>query len=115
MCRLVSQIIHRIKRQNDSSITGNIEDICDRIFELVDKNNDSKLHVNDLLFTESPSDYQQTNRGSLWSQAATSSGHSDYDKNYHILHQTLSKFVAVYFLTTLPTAAIDHSVMTHFI
>lgn len=36
------QIIHKIKKQNDMSVTEEIEDVCDRIFELVDKNKDSK-------------------------------------------------------------------------
>lgn len=40
-----AQIIYKLKRHNDPSVTGNIDDICDRIFELVDKNKDSKFQV----------------------------------------------------------------------
>lgn len=40
-----AQIIYAIKNHNNPSITGNIEDICDRIFHSVDKNNDSKFLV----------------------------------------------------------------------
>lgn len=39
---LISQIIHKIKKKSDMSVTEKIEDVCDRIFELVDKNKDSK-------------------------------------------------------------------------
>ena len=39
-----SQIIYKIKRHNDPGVKVNIEDICDRIFELVDKNKDSKFY-----------------------------------------------------------------------
>lgn len=39
----VFQIIHKIKKPNDPSVTETVEGICDRIFELVDKNNDSEL------------------------------------------------------------------------
>lgn len=37
------QIINKIKKHNDPNVTGDIEDVCDRIFDLVDKNKDSKL------------------------------------------------------------------------
>lgn len=51
-----AQIINKIKKHNDPDATENIDDICDRIFELVDKNKDSKLIINvntdpDLLVT----------------------------------------------------------------
>lgn len=39
----VFQIIHKIKKPNDPSVKQTVEGICDRIFELVDKNNDSEL------------------------------------------------------------------------
>lgn len=39
---LISQIIHKIKKKSDMNVTEKIEDVCDRIFELVDKNKDSK-------------------------------------------------------------------------
>lgn len=42
---LISQIIHKIKKRNDMSVTEKMEDICDRIFELVDKNKDSKWAI----------------------------------------------------------------------
>ncbi len=43
-----AQIIYRIKKHKDPSITANIEDICDRIFVLVDKNKDSKFWADDI-------------------------------------------------------------------
>lgn len=39
---LFFQIIYKLKKHNDAAHTVNTEDICDRIFELVDKNHDSK-------------------------------------------------------------------------
>lgn len=42
------QIIHGIKGVNDPDAKKNIDDICDRIFQLVDKNNDSKSQADDL-------------------------------------------------------------------
>ncbi|XP_068169186.1 guanylyl cyclase-activating protein 2-like isoform X2 [Antennarius striatus] len=39
---LILAIIHKIRTKNDPSISGNVKDICDRIFELVDKNNDCR-------------------------------------------------------------------------
>lgn len=39
------QIISKLKRQSNPGVKANIEDICERIFELVDKNNDSEFQV----------------------------------------------------------------------
>ncbi|KAG7219516.1 hypothetical protein INR49_019025 [Caranx melampygus] len=47
--RQVVKIIYKIKKHNDPSITVNIDDICDRIFELVDKNNDSQISLEEFI------------------------------------------------------------------
>uniref|UniRef100_G3Q097 EF-hand domain-containing protein n=1 Tax=Gasterosteus aculeatus TaxID=69293 RepID=G3Q097_GASAC len=47
--RHVVKIIYAIKKHNNPSITGNIEDICDRIFHSVDKNNDSQISLEEFI------------------------------------------------------------------
>ncbi|XP_033473728.1 guanylyl cyclase-activating protein 2-like [Epinephelus fuscoguttatus] len=47
--RHIVRIINKIKRHKDPSITGNIEDICDRIFDLVDKNKDSQISLEEFI------------------------------------------------------------------
>ncbi|KAL6113682.1 uncharacterized protein ACO6RY_11900 [Pungitius sinensis] len=47
--RHVVKIIYAIKKHNDPSITGDIEDICDRIFHSVDKNNDSQISLQEFI------------------------------------------------------------------
>lgn len=37
------QIIHKIKKPGESDAREKVEDVCDRIFELVDKNKDCEL------------------------------------------------------------------------
>ncbi|XP_031179476.1 guanylyl cyclase-activating protein 2-like [Sander lucioperca] len=46
--RHLVKIINKIKRHNDPD-AGNIEDICDRIFNLVDKNNDSQISLEEFI------------------------------------------------------------------
>ncbi|XP_078114495.1 guanylyl cyclase-activating protein 2-like [Sander vitreus] len=46
--RHLVKIINKIKSHNDPD-TGNIEDICDRIFDLVDKNNDSQISLEEFI------------------------------------------------------------------
>ncbi|XP_044050076.1 guanylyl cyclase-activating protein 2-like [Siniperca chuatsi] len=45
----IVSIIYKIKRHNNLGDTENIEDICDRIFELVDKNNDSQISLEEFI------------------------------------------------------------------
>ncbi|XP_076594971.1 guanylyl cyclase-activating protein 2-like [Chaetodon auriga] len=45
----IIRIIYKIKKHNDPSITVNTEDICDRIFELVDKNKDSQISLEEFI------------------------------------------------------------------
>ncbi|XP_045889426.1 guanylyl cyclase-activating protein 2-like [Micropterus dolomieu] len=45
----IVKIIYKIKKHKEPSITGSIEDICDRIFELVDKNNDSQISLEEFI------------------------------------------------------------------
>lgn len=73
-----AQIIHKIKKQNNPNITANTEDICDRIFELVDKNKDSKFQVNDLRVTLFLGFIRTSTCVCCW--VATTSGHSNYDR-----------------------------------
>ncbi|XP_070687466.1 guanylyl cyclase-activating protein 2-like [Pempheris klunzingeri] len=47
--RHLVKIINKIKRHNDPSRSGNIEEICDRIFELVDKNNDCQISLEEFI------------------------------------------------------------------
>ncbi|KAM9366773.1 guanylyl cyclase-activating protein 2-like [Symphorus nematophorus] len=47
--RHIIRIIYKIKKHNDPSIKANIEDICDRIFELVDKNGDSQISLEEFI------------------------------------------------------------------
>ncbi|XP_040892788.1 guanylyl cyclase-activating protein 2-like [Toxotes jaculatrix] len=47
--RHIVKIIYKIKTHNDPSVTENIEDICDRIFELVDKNRDSQISLEEFI------------------------------------------------------------------
>uniref|UniRef100_A0A674MC96 EF-hand domain-containing protein n=1 Tax=Takifugu rubripes TaxID=31033 RepID=A0A674MC96_TAKRU len=42
-------IIHKIKKKSDMSVTEKIEDVCDRIFELVDKNKDSQISLEEFI------------------------------------------------------------------
>ncbi|KAM6943477.1 guanylyl cyclase-activating protein 2-like [Xenentodon cancila] len=45
----VVKIINKIRRHDDPSVEGNIDEICDRIFELVDKNNDSQISLEEFI------------------------------------------------------------------
>ncbi|XP_058485868.1 guanylyl cyclase-activating protein 2-like [Solea solea] len=45
----IIKIISTLKRHSDPGITENIEDICDRIFELVDKNHDSRISLEEFI------------------------------------------------------------------
>ncbi|XP_068438352.1 guanylyl cyclase-activating protein 2-like [Clinocottus analis] len=45
----IVKIIHSIKKHHDPSVTGDVEAICDRIFELVDKNNDSQISLEEFI------------------------------------------------------------------
>ncbi|XP_017285286.1 guanylyl cyclase-activating protein 2 [Kryptolebias marmoratus] len=47
--RHIVNIITKIKRQDDSNVAENIEDICDRIFEMVDKNKDSEICLEEFI------------------------------------------------------------------
>ncbi|KAM6949964.1 guanylyl cyclase-activating protein 2-like [Lycodopsis pacificus] len=47
--RHIVKIIYAIKKHNDPSITGDIDDICDRLFDVVDKNNDSQISVEEFM------------------------------------------------------------------
>ncbi|XP_074522594.1 guanylyl cyclase-activating protein 2-like [Halichoeres trimaculatus] len=48
--RTIVKIIQKLKKHNDPSIkVTNIEDICDRIFELVDKNRDSRISLEEFI------------------------------------------------------------------
>ncbi|XP_068614070.1 guanylate cyclase activator 1g [Brachionichthys hirsutus] len=47
--KLVVTIIHRIKTKNQQCVSGNIKDICDRIFEQLDKNNDSQISLEEFM------------------------------------------------------------------
>ncbi|CAJ1049873.1 guanylyl cyclase-activating protein 2-like [Xyrichtys novacula] len=48
--RTIVKIIQKLKKHNDPNITvRNIEDICDRIFELVDKNRDSQISLEEFM------------------------------------------------------------------
>ncbi|KAM8761903.1 guanylyl cyclase-activating protein 2-like [Acanthopagrus schlegelii] len=42
-------IISKLKRQSNPGDTVNIEEICERIFELVDKNNDSRISLEEFI------------------------------------------------------------------
>uniref|UniRef100_A0A665V1D7 Guanylyl cyclase-activating protein 2-like n=1 Tax=Echeneis naucrates TaxID=173247 RepID=A0A665V1D7_ECHNA len=42
-------IIYKIKQHNDPAITENIDDICDKIFHLVDKNKDSQISLEEFI------------------------------------------------------------------
>ncbi|XP_030016484.1 guanylyl cyclase-activating protein 2-like [Sphaeramia orbicularis] len=45
----IVKIIYKIKNHNKPGVTVNIEDICDRIFELVDKNKDSQISLEEFI------------------------------------------------------------------
>ncbi|XP_060899404.1 guanylyl cyclase-activating protein 2-like [Labrus mixtus] len=48
--RHIVKIIHKIKKHNNPSVTDtNVEDVCDRIFELVDKNRDSRISLEEFI------------------------------------------------------------------
>ncbi|XP_029316265.1 guanylyl cyclase-activating protein 2-like [Cottoperca gobio] len=47
--RHIVKIIHEIKKHKDSGVTGNVDDICDRIFDMVDKNNDSQISLEEFI------------------------------------------------------------------
>ncbi|XP_034536482.1 guanylyl cyclase-activating protein 2-like [Notolabrus celidotus] len=48
--RTIVKIIQKLKKHNDPSIKEtNIEDVCDRIFELVDKNRDSQISLEEFI------------------------------------------------------------------
>ncbi|TDH17393.1 hypothetical protein EPR50_G00008980 [Perca flavescens] len=46
--RHLVKIINKIKRHNDPT-AGNIDDICDRLFDLVDKNNDNQISLEEFI------------------------------------------------------------------
>ncbi|XP_034722715.1 guanylyl cyclase-activating protein 2-like [Etheostoma cragini] len=46
--RQIVKIINKIKKHNDPD-AGNIEDICERIFDLVDKNNDRQISLEEFI------------------------------------------------------------------
>ncbi|XP_028257858.1 guanylyl cyclase-activating protein 2-like [Parambassis ranga] len=45
----IIKIIHKIKKHNDPEATENIDDICDKIFDLVDKNKDSQISLEEFM------------------------------------------------------------------
>ncbi|XP_047436389.1 guanylyl cyclase-activating protein 2-like [Mugil cephalus] len=45
----IIKIINKIKKHNDPGATENVNDICDRIFQLVDKNKDSKISLEEFI------------------------------------------------------------------
>ncbi|XP_019967728.1 guanylyl cyclase-activating protein 2-like [Paralichthys olivaceus] len=47
--RHIVRIINKIKRHNDPEVTENIDDICNRIFDLVDKNKDSQISLEEFI------------------------------------------------------------------
>ncbi|XP_075934831.1 guanylyl cyclase-activating protein 2-like [Anarhichas minor] len=47
--RHIVKIIYTIKKHNDPSISGDIDDICDRLFDVVDKNNDSQISLEEFI------------------------------------------------------------------
>ncbi|XP_041843092.1 guanylyl cyclase-activating protein 2-like [Melanotaenia boesemani] len=47
--RHIIKIINKIRRHGNPSVTENIDDICDRIFELVDKNRDSQISLEEFI------------------------------------------------------------------
>ncbi|GAA6222893.1 guanylyl cyclase-activating protein 2-like [Lates japonicus] len=47
--RHIVKIICKIKKHNDPDAPENIDDICNRIFELVDKNNDSQISLDEFI------------------------------------------------------------------
>ncbi|XP_062244882.1 guanylyl cyclase-activating protein 2-like [Platichthys flesus] len=47
--RHILKIINKIKRHNEPEVTENIDDICNRIFDLVDKNNDSQISLDEFI------------------------------------------------------------------
>ncbi|AWP01111.1 putative guanylyl cyclase-activating protein 2-like [Scophthalmus maximus] len=47
--RHLIKIINKIKRHNDPDVSENIDDICSRIFELVDMNKDSQISLEEFI------------------------------------------------------------------
>ncbi|XP_072237279.1 guanylyl cyclase-activating protein 2-like [Leuresthes tenuis] len=47
--RHIIKIINKIKRHEDPNVTENIDNICERIFELVDKNHDSQISLEEFI------------------------------------------------------------------
>ncbi|MEQ2190393.1 hypothetical protein XENOCAPTIV_008567 [Xenoophorus captivus] len=47
--RRVVKIVTKIKRHDDPNVEEDVEDICDRIFELVDKNKDSQISLEEFI------------------------------------------------------------------
>ncbi|XP_029943397.1 guanylyl cyclase-activating protein 2-like isoform X1 [Salarias fasciatus] len=45
----ILKIIYKIKRHTDPGLTVNVEDTCNRIFELVDKNKDSQITLEEFM------------------------------------------------------------------
>ncbi|XP_044215296.1 guanylyl cyclase-activating protein 2-like [Thunnus albacares] len=47
--RHLVKIISKLKMHKDPSVTENVDDICNRIFELVDKNKDSQISLEEFI------------------------------------------------------------------
>eukprot|EP00064_Thunnus_orientalis_P018382 superscaffoldBa00004220_g18481 len=47
--RHLVKIISKLKRHKDPSVPENVDDICNRIFELVDKNKDSQISLEEFI------------------------------------------------------------------
>ncbi|KAM9861338.1 guanylyl cyclase-activating protein 2-like [Aulostomus maculatus] len=47
--RHIVRIIHKIKNHKNPGVSGDIDDICDRIFQLVDKNQDSRISLEEFI------------------------------------------------------------------
>ncbi|XP_057709579.1 guanylyl cyclase-activating protein 2-like [Corythoichthys intestinalis] len=45
----ILKIIYKLKKHSDPSTTENIEDICDRIFSILDKNDDSQISLEEFM------------------------------------------------------------------
>ncbi|CAG5849962.1 unnamed protein product [Menidia menidia] len=47
--RHIIKIINKIKKHEDPDLTGDVDNICERIFELVDKNHDDQISLEEFL------------------------------------------------------------------